>query len=71
MHKEIVDLSTAASFTEVEDDIVHLLDSHSQPLNNEELAELDKLTMETKAAAATDDDEVEIHKDRGLTFNGL
>jgi hypothetical protein len=72
MHKEIVDLSKVAIFIEVEDDdIVDSRDSHSQPLNNEELAEFDQLkTDETRAVAAAND-EVEIHKERGLTLNGL
>jgi hypothetical protein len=61
---------------EDDDNDGNLLDSHSQPLNNEELAELHQLTMEeTSAAAATaaadDDDEGEIHTERGLTLNSL
>lgn len=42
--------------------------------SNEDLAESDQLTMEEiKSAAADDDndDELEIHKEKGLTSNGL
>jgi hypothetical protein len=42
MNKDIADLAKTVSFNEVEDDNdVYLLVSHSQSLNNEELAELD------------------------------
>jgi hypothetical protein len=48
VHKEIVNLANAAGFTEVQDDDDDddLLDSHSHPLNNEELAKLEQLIME-------------------------
>jgi hypothetical protein len=54
-----------------DDDDGNLLDSHTEPLNNEEL-ELDQLTLEkTTSAAAADNDEDEIHRERGLTLNSL
>jgi hypothetical protein len=63
-----LDFDKTASFTEVEgSDGVDLLDSHCQPLSNEELAELDQLTMEGIRDGGgggdddDDDDEVEIH----------
>jgi hypothetical protein len=40
---------------EDDDDDGNLLDSHSQPLNDEELAESDQLTLEGTRAAADDD----------------
>jgi hypothetical protein len=69
-----LDFDKTASFTEVEgDDGVDLLDSHCQPLSNEELAELDRWTMKGIRDGDDDDDndEVEIHKEKGLTLNGL
>jgi hypothetical protein len=69
----IADLAKTSGFTQLEDDHddVDLPDSHTQSLNNEELAELDVLTMEESRSDDEDDDKGEIYKERGLTLNDL
>jgi hypothetical protein len=49
---------------------VDLLDFLFRPLNNEELAELDQLTMEETRAIDDDNDKAEIQKEWGLILNG-
>jgi hypothetical protein len=74
-----VDLAKTVGFTKVEDDDdddddddVDLPESHTQSLNNEELAELDLLTLEeSRPDDHEDDDKGKIHKERGLTLNYL
>jgi hypothetical protein len=54
---EIAILAKEPGFQDVgEDDVAELLESHSLPLTNEELAELDKQTYEE----AQDDDDINV-----------
>ncbi|MPC81563.1 Tigger transposable element-derived protein 1 [Portunus trituberculatus] len=67
IRNDIVNLCHRAGFDEIEDDDVHdLLESHAEPLSNDELIELDKASQEAEKEGDEEEEPV-----RGLDMKTL